>query len=120
MAKIETISSPKAKKALTFWHGVNTIALKRMPLDLTARQISILLHVYLNNDTHTVKKLSETLTMPKSAVCRAIDVLESAKLLKRISDKNDKRNVLINKTAKGTQYVNSFADIIMLASKAAA
>jgi DNA-binding MarR family transcriptional regulator len=118
--KVEKISSPKTKKALTFWQGVNTIALQRMPVDLSARQTSTLLHVYLNAEPHTIKSLSEILEMSKPAVCRAIDALETAKLVKRTIDRSDRRNVLIARTAKGTAYVQEFADIIMMASKEAA
>ncbi len=121
MARTEKITSAKTKKALTFWQGVNTIAMQRMPVDLSARQTSTLLHIYLNaSEAHTIKNLAEALEMSKPAVCRAIDALEAAKLVKRVVDKSDRRNVIIARTAKGTAYVHDFADIIMYASKEAA
>ncbi len=120
MAKIEKISSVKTKKALTFWQGVNNIAMQRMPVDLSARQTSALLHIYLSAEPHTIKNLAEELDISKPAVCRAIDALEAAKLVKRMVDKKDRRNVIVARTAKGTSYVHDFADIIMLASKQAA
>ena len=53
----------------------------------------------------------------KPAICRAIDALEAARLVKRIRDRQDKRNVLIRRTAKGSVYLSEFADIIMTISK---
>ncbi len=117
--KEEKIGSSKIIRALSFWHGVTSTVLKQMPLDLSARQTAVLLNVYLMPPPHSVKSLAEDLMISKPAICRAIDALEKGKLVKRIRDRQDKRNVLIQRTAKGSNYLNEFADIILNISKAA-
>ena len=113
-------ASSKIVRALSFWHGVTATALKQMPLDLSARQTAILLSVYLMPAPHSIKSLADALLISKPAICRAIDALEKAKLVKRQRDRQDKRNVLIQRTAKGLAYLNEFADIILRRSKEAA
>ncbi len=118
--KVEKIGSVKTKRALTFWQGVNARALQRMSVDLSSRQTAVLLHVYLQAGPHSIKSLAEQLGISKPAVCRAVDALEKEKLAKRTPDRNDRRNVFIMTTAKGSAYLSKFADIIMAASKGAA
>jgi DNA-binding MarR family transcriptional regulator len=120
MATIEKIGSARIVRALSFWHGVTAAALKEMPFDLSARQTAIMLNVYLIPAPHSIKSLAEELAISKPAVCRAIDALEKAKLVRRLRDRQDKRNVLIQRTVKGTAYLNEFADIILNKSKEAA
>lgn len=119
-AKEEKIGSSKTIRALSFWHGVTATALQKMPLDLSARQTAVLLNIYLMPSPHSIKSLSEELIISKPAVCRAIDALEAAKLVKRSRDKQDKRNVMIQRTVKGSVYLSEFADIILSASKESA
>lgn len=117
--KEDKIGSSKMVKALSFWHGVTSKALKEMPVELSARQQAILLNVYLLQPPHSIKSMSEELMISKPAVCRAVDALEKAKLVKRVRDKADMRNVLVQRTIKGSVYLSEFADIIMTMSKAA-
>ena len=114
------VGSSKIIRALSFWHGVTATALKQMPIDLSARQTAVLLNVYLMPPPHSIKSLAEDLMISKPAVCRAVDALEKSKLVKRIRDKQDKRNVLIQRTVKGSVYLSEFADIILSMSKEAA
>ena len=116
-AKEEKIGSSKTIRALSFWHGVTSAALQKMPLDLSARQTAVLLNIYLMPSPHSIKLLSEELMISKPAICRAVDALENAKLVKRVRDKQDKRNVIIQRTVKGSVYLSEFADIILSASK---
>lgn len=118
--KDEKIASSKTIRALAFWHNVTATALKQMPVDLSSRQQAILLNVYLMPGPHSIKSLSDELMISKPAICRAIDALETAKLVKRIRDKQDKRNVLIQRTVKGSVYLSEFADIILSMTKDAA
>lgn len=120
VSKVEKIGSSRAIRALSFWHGVSTNALKKMPVDLSSRQTAVLLNVYLMPPPHSIKSLAEELMISKPAICRAIDALEKAKLVKRVRDRADKRNVLINRTVKGSVYLSEFADIILSVSKEAA
>jgi DNA-binding MarR family transcriptional regulator len=118
--KIEKIGSNRTIRALSFWHGVTANALKKMPVDLSARQTAVLLNVYLMPAPHSIKSIADELMISKPAVCRAVDALEKVKLVKRIRDRGDKRNVLLQRTVKGSVYLSEFADIILSASKEAA
>jgi DNA-binding MarR family transcriptional regulator len=118
--KEDKIGSSKMVRALSFWHGVTSTALKKMPVDLSARQTAVLLNVYLMPSPHSIKSLADDLMISKPAICRAIDALEAVKLVKRLRDRQDKRNVLIQRTAKGSIYLSEFADIILSMSKDAA
>lgn len=111
--KQEKIGSSKTMRALAFWHGVTATALRKMPLDLSARQTAVLLNVYLATQAQSIKSLSEDLGISKPAICRAIDALETAKLVKRSRDKSDKRNVHVQRTVKGSVFLSEFADIIL-------
>jgi DNA-binding MarR family transcriptional regulator len=113
MAKEEKIGSSKTMRALGFWHGVTVAALRQMPVDLSARQTGVLLGVYLASQPQSIKSLSEDLGVSKPAICRAVDALEKAKLVKRVRDKADKRNVYLQRTVKGSVYLSEFADIIL-------
>jgi DNA-binding MarR family transcriptional regulator len=104
-------------RSLHFWHAVTCRALHDMQYDLSARQMGILLTVYLEPPPHSIKSLGELLGVSKPAVCRAIDILERMKLVKRMRDKDDKRNVLIQRTVKGSVFLTEFADIIVSESK---
>lgn len=120
VTKEEKIGSSKTMRALAFWHGVNSAALRKMPVDLSSRQTAVLLNVYLAGQLHSVKSLAEELSISKPAICRAIDALEKAKLVKRSRDKQDKRNVFLQRTVKGSVYLSEFADIILGQSKESA
>lgn len=120
VTKEEKIGSSKTMRALAFWQGVTSTALRKMPVDLSARQTAVLLSVYLANQPHSVKSLAEDLYISKPAICRALDALEKAKLVKRSRDKNDKRNVSVQRTVKGSVYLSEFADVILGHIKVAA
>lgn len=120
VVKEEKVGSSKVIRALSFWHGVTATALKSMPVDLSARQQAVLMHVYLIPQPHSIRSLSDDLMISKPAICRAIDALETAKLVRRVRDKEDKRNVFVQRTVKGSVYLSEFADIILTQSKEAA
>lgn len=123
MADIAELPRPapsRALRALSFWHEVTLRSLRDMPYDLSARQVGILMTVYIELPPHSIKSLSEQLGISKPAVCRAIDSLEKLKFVKRQRDKEDKRNVLIQRTLKGSVFLSEFADIILSVSRSAA
>ncbi|MDE3059716.1 MAG: MarR family transcriptional regulator [Pseudomonadota bacterium] len=120
MAADEKIASSKTIRALMLWHKVTAAALKQMPVDLSARQTALLLNVYLMPPPHSIKSLAEELMISKPAICRAVDALETAKLVRRVRDKQDRRNVLVQRTVKGSVYLSEFADIILSMSREAA
>lgn len=104
--------SNRTHQALSLWHSITVRALHDLPYDLSSRQAGILLTVYMTPPPHTVKNLSEKLGISKPSVCRAIDTLSKTGLVKRRKDEDDRRNVLIQRTMKGSVYLSEFGDII--------
>ncbi len=98
--------------ALALWHGVLVESVRREVPDLSARQMAILLTVYLTPPPHTVKALAAKLGVMKPAITRALDTLSQRALLKRKRDEQDKRNVLIQRTVEGSIFLGEFADLI--------
>ncbi len=104
-------------QALYFWRAALLNSMQTLSADLSSRQMAILLTVYLETGPHSVKSLSENLGISKPAICRGLDVLEQMGLIKRQRDKEDKRNVLIQRTVKGSVFLSEFSDIIIKTSK---
>jgi DNA-binding MarR family transcriptional regulator len=100
-----------ANDALTLWRGVMVQALRDDHPDLTARQMALLLHVYLTPPPHTVRGLAVGLNMSKPAVSRALDRLGRLEFVRRKRDEADKRNVLVQRTVKGSVYLREFGDM---------
>lgn len=73
--------------------------------------------VYLDPPPHTVRGLAATLGVSKPAITRALDTLGSLELLKRARDDADRRNVLVQRTVKGSAFVHEFADLIVASSR---
>jgi len=80
--------------------------------DLSMRQWSILLSVYLNPGPHTVRGLARDLNVPKPAISRALDALSILGFVKRVRDPNDKRIVLVQKTPDGAIYLDEFSRLV--------
>jgi DNA-binding MarR family transcriptional regulator len=97
---------------LDFWREVVLATVRQDGPDLTQRQMAVLLTVYLNNPPHTVRGLAEILGASKPAITRALDTLGQKGLLKRKRDETDKRNVLVQRTVKGSIFLSEFSDTI--------
>lgn len=80
--------------------------------DLSMRQISILLTVYLEAPPHTVRGLASKLGVTKPVITRALDSMGKAGLLSRRRDDADKRNVIIQRTVKGALYIEKIGDMV--------
>ncbi len=100
-------------EALAFWHSITTRVLRELEHDLSSRQLGILLRVYMQEGPHTVRSLAEGLDISKAAVCRAVDALSAAKMLKRKKYERDKRNVFIQRTIQGSVFLSDMADILV-------
>jgi len=66
---------------------------------LSARQLAILMSVYLESTSHTVKSLSEKLNVTKAVVSRALDTLTKHGFVKRAPDPSDRRSVIVTRTS---------------------
>lgn len=100
-----------AQQILELWRGVMVAGLRNEHADLTARQFALLLHVYLVPPPHTVRNLSAALNLSKPVITRALDRLGRLDYLRRKRDQSDKRNVLIQRTIKGSVYLREFGDL---------
>lgn len=105
-------------QALTLWHDVVLETVRRDSPDLSARQLAILLSVYLTPPPHTVRGLAAKLGVSKPAITRALDTMGQKALLKRRRDEQDRRNVLVQRTVQGSVFLSDLADIIIAAAKA--
>jgi DNA-binding MarR family transcriptional regulator len=102
----------KPMQGLTLWHDVVLKSVRASGPDLSARQMAILLHVYLTPPPHTVRGLAATLNVSKPAITRALDSMGQIGLVKRRRDETDRRNVLVQRTVKGSVFLSEFADIV--------
>jgi len=102
--------------ALDMWRRAMVDSVRREAPDLSARQMGLLLLVYMTDGPHTVRGLSETLRISKPAVTRAVDRLAKLEMVRRKEDDQDRRSVLIQRTVKGSIFLREFGVIIASAA----
>ncbi|CTQ62035.1 DNA-binding MarR family transcriptional regulator [Labrenzia sp. EL_208] len=107
----------RASQALKLLHEVNLALVRDSEQDLSARQLTILLTVYLEPPPHTVRGLAAKLNVTKPAITRALDTLGSLRLLSRKRDEADKRNVIITRTVVGALYLEQLGDLVVEKAK---
>ena len=100
-------------QALEMWHGVMLDGVTSDAPDLSARQVAILTSVYLHEGPHTVRSLAKSLGVTNAVVTRALDTLAGYDYLRRADDPRDGRSVVVNRTAKGSQYLSRLGDTIL-------
>jgi len=99
-------------QALGLWRDVNLHLVRDEEPDLSLRQVSILLTVYLEAPPHTVRALAQKLNVTKPVITRALDSMGRYDLVSRRRDEDDRRNVLVQRTVKGALYLERLADTI--------
>ena len=104
-------------QALNLWHDVGLAQVRGQEPDLSQRQLTILLTIYLQPPPHTVRGLAAKLGVSKPVITRALDAMGKFALVSRKRDDKDKRNVLVQRTVKGALYLERFADLISATSK---
>lgn len=102
----------RASQALSLWREVNLDLVHNNDIDLSYRQITILLTIYLEQPPHTVRGLAEQLGVTKPVITRALNTMGKKELVSRIRDEEDKRNVIIQRTVEGALYVEKLGDAI--------
>ena len=107
----------KPVQALDLWRGAIVESVRRDAPDLSARQMALLLTVYLTVPPHTVRGLAQSLNISKPAVSRALDRLGDLGLVKRKLDETDRRSVLVQRTVKGSVFLREFGDIVVTAAQ---
>jgi DNA-binding MarR family transcriptional regulator len=100
-------------QALRLWHDVSLATVRENGADLSPRQITVLLTVYLEPPPHTVRGLAEKLGVTKPAITRALDTMGELKLLGRKRDEADRRNVVVHRTVEGALFLERLADTIV-------
>jgi DNA-binding MarR family transcriptional regulator len=100
-------------QALMLWHEVTLDLVRNGGHDLSARQMAILLTIYLETPPHTVRALARKLGVTKPVVTRALDTMGRLDLLSRRRDEADRRNVIIQRTVKGSLAVEQLGDFVL-------
>ncbi|CAH1662044.1 MAG: winged helix-turn-helix transcriptional regulator [Chelatococcus sp.] len=103
----------RALQALTLWHDVTLELVRDEDIDLSLRQMAILLTIYLDTPPHTVRGLARKLGVTKPVVTRALDSMGKLDLVSRRRDENDRRNVIVQRTVKGALAVERLGDIVI-------
>jgi DNA-binding MarR family transcriptional regulator len=101
-------------QSLQLWHDVALAQVRDDEPDLSVRQISILLTIYLEAPPHTVRDLAKKLSVSKPVITRALDSMGKLGLVARRRDEADMRNVLVQRTVKGALYLERLSDLIQL------
>lgn len=102
---------------LNIWRRAMVANVRRDAPDLSARQMAVLLTVYMTDPPHTVRGLAEMLNVSKPAITRAIDRLGEFALARRKTDPRDRRSVIVQRTVRGSVYLAEFAEIIAEATQ---
>ena len=103
--------------ALSVWLDVISNSVREEGPDLSARQIAILMSVYMTPGPHTVRGFAKSLNLGKPAVTRALNALSHLGYIKRAKDPTDGRNVLIQRTVSGSVFLSEFGDLILEAAQ---
>ena len=113
-AKVKPVVVEKVsrKESLAFWHRVTLATVRSDAPDLSARQLAMLMTIYLEDGLHTVRSLAKHLDVTKAAISRATDSLCKLGYIERKPDYRDKRSVILARTSAGIHYLSEFADII--------
>src|SRR3546814_13559937 len=80
--------------------------------DLTNRQLALLRIVYLLPGPHTVRGLAARLHVSKPVITRALNSLSALGYLRRQRDESDLRNVLVEQTPAGNDFLKAVAKLI--------
>jgi DNA-binding MarR family transcriptional regulator len=108
----------RVAQALRLWHDVTLAQARAAEPDLSTRQMSVLIAVYLEPQPHTVRGLAERLGVTKPVITRALDTMGRLGLVARKRDPSDRRSVLVQRTVGGALYLQRLGDLI--AERAAA
>jgi len=99
-------------QTLELWRHALVASVRGDAPDLSARQMALLLSVYLGHGPHTVRGLALALKISKPAVSRALDRLGELGYVRRERDELDRRNVLVQRTASGADFLVEYARLV--------
>jgi DNA-binding MarR family transcriptional regulator len=101
-----TANTQDASRYLGLIRGTMLDLVRRDGRDLTARQLTTLLTVYLRDEVYSVSTLANMLGIFPPGVTRILDRLVEENLVSRGEDPEDRRRVLVHRTAEGARYVD--------------
>lgn len=104
--------SLESPQALKLWHDVGLAQVKDDEPDLSTRQMTILLTIYLEPPPHTVRGLAAKLQVSKPVITRALDSMGKLGLVSRRRDQADMRNVLVQRTVAGSLFLERLGDLV--------
>ncbi len=104
-------------QALNIWRRAIVASVRADAPDLSARQMTLLLTVYLTPRPHTVRGLATLMNVSKPAITRAVNRLVELQLVRRNTDENDRRSVLIQRTVRGSVFLREFGELIVGAAQ---
>src|ERR1700754_1257681 len=107
-------------EVLDLWRRVTVTTVRSDAPDLTARQLAVLMTVRLQPAPHCVRGLAATLNVGKPAVTRALDTLSRLNFVHRRRDPKDGRNVFVERTPKGDEFLDTLGAAILHGDNAAA
>ena len=107
-----------AVQSLHLWQKAIVESVRNDGPDLSARQMALLLTVYLTPQPHTVRGLASSLNVSKPAITRDLDRLTELGMIKRKVDETDRRSVLVQRTVKGSVFLREFGELIVTAGAA--
>jgi DNA-binding MarR family transcriptional regulator len=99
-------------QSLELWRHALVASVRGDAPDLSARQMALMLSVYLGEGPHTVRGLAQSLRVSKPAVSRALDRLGELGYVRRQRDDLDRRNVLVQRTGNGAQFLTAFSQLV--------
>jgi DNA-binding MarR family transcriptional regulator len=99
-------------ESLELWRRVVVTSVRDNGPDLSARQLALVLMVYMTPAPHTVRGLAALLNVSKPAITRALDRLGKLGIVRRKVDETDRRSILVQRTVKGSVFLRDFADLV--------
>ena len=100
-------------QALHLWEDVLLDMVRAAEPDLSARQMTILLTLYLDTRAQSVRGLAARLGVTKPVITRALDSMGRMGLVTRKRDPADRRNVLIQRTVEGALFIERLGDLVV-------
>jgi DNA-binding MarR family transcriptional regulator len=92
-------------------HATLLTLVRRNGRDLTARQLTAYLTVYVDETPHTVSSLATFLHVTRPGVTRIVDRLTEFDLVAREADRDDRRRVLVRRTLQGMVFFRELSAI---------
>jgi DNA-binding MarR family transcriptional regulator len=112
------MATPRSPDPLAMLREALVGTVRRCGPEMSSRQFAVFLICHHEDGFHTVRDLSARLGVSKPAITRALDRLVELGLARRISDPRDRRSVLVQRTAKGVEFLAELRALLQEAADA--